>query len=77
MSRGRLLGYVEYDPDAISEDDEAHMFCVNCARSRTQPDDRRWAAVRDSGVYGNDVPYPECSDCSEVMRPDIILGGFR
>lgn len=76
MSDARLIGYVEYDPDG-DEDDDAHTLCLDCARDTGKTDGKRWAALRDEGYFGADVPFPNCRECDESIQPDIIFEGVQ
>ncbi|AHG00906.1 hypothetical protein HALLA_12030 [Halostagnicola larsenii XH-48] len=66
--KDELLGYVYYSP--AEEDDRSRMVCVDCEPSTELPEDMERANVRDNGSYGDVVPYQECAECGEVMRPD-------
>ena len=54
-----IIGYV------VGPSDDAVTVCTECA----EPDDDT-QAIHDSGVYGDQVPYPECWVCQELMRPE-------
>lgn len=69
MSADRaLLGYVAgVNPDGTTVDgEEPRTVCVSCV----DEDEAEGPEVRDSDVYGDPAPYPECFECGEAMRPD-------
>lgn len=44
--------------------------CTDCADAA----DGFQADIEDDDVYGEEVPYPECHRCGEVMRPEVVDG---
>lgn len=55
------IGYVLYDADQYV------TVCTDCHDLRIGAE--RSDVIRDNGVYGDRVAYPECYDCGEVIRP--------
>lgn len=45
-------------------------FVTTCDACTDDPDDAQ-GTIRDDPIYGDDVPYPECYDCGEVMNPEV------
>lgn len=45
-------------------------FVTKCDACTDDPDDAQ-GTIRDDPIYGDEVPYPECYDCGEVMNPEV------
>jgi len=58
----QIIGYV------IGADEDAVTVCAGCADDRDESSSD-WGEIRDGPHYGDQVPYPECYVCQEVMRP--------
>lgn len=54
-----VLGYV------VENVDEPVTVCTDCFDLFSETED----VIRDNNAYGDQVPYPECYECGEVMRP--------
>lgn len=66
----KIIGYAYYyTGDEVPDQNDGATLCIDCADDFVQPEDMERAAISDDSVYGNEVPYPECRDCGEVMRP--------
>jgi len=57
-----VIGYV------VGDTEEAVTLCTDCEGQWDEEIGR--GEIRDGPHYGNQVPYPECYLCEEVMRPD-------
>lgn len=66
----KIIGYAYYyTDDAVPDQNNGETLCIDCADNFFQPEDMERAEIRDDSVYGTDIPYPECAECGEVMRP--------
>lgn len=59
LTDNAIIGYV------VGPSDDAVTVCTECA----EPDEDT-QAIHDSEVYGDQVPYPECWVCQQLMRPE-------
>lgn len=55
----QLLGYVAENVD------DYVTVCTDCIDLFADTE----SPIRDGDHYGDQVPYPECYECGEVMRP--------
>jgi len=60
-SEREVIGYVAGDTE------EAVTLCVDCEPEWDASISRN--EIRDGPHYGDQVPYPECYLCEEVIRP--------
>lgn len=56
------MGYV------VDTGGESFTYCVGCAERADAVE--TGDALYDSSAFGATVPYPECHDCGQVIRPD-------